>query len=413
MIVALSHLHPMSQMWHILLQALASNLMSKIMLQTSSTQPHSPAVESNINEEATSGLNAQIGDLQTTAEFIEALRTATLKQSNMHKKDIERLCEAPQHFPKKWLISISPKPYGVSSLQQMPSQATYNGFRDACQACYPGNSFYHSTEWNTRLRWSLVWSHWSMICALTHVLPSQAHSALSRPVHFAQNHNITQGQEMRVSNFWPSPLGWLFKPFIIHWRQQKRCTIERTLPKPFSSMPNKMAVGWKNTMTQHVQGNTLMPAVWERSRMVMWQFRYLSMVLSSMQIRTQTVGYSSTWFTTSPLTYGTRNTSLYLLASLVVWRSQNIQTLIFILPSPIFLLCKRRVWRSGMHGLTHIFPSPFNFLCWLLPMGLPWQMHVAMLDIVENVTANYSVHFLDNAMMETGTTSPFCKTHEL
>ena len=38
MIFALSHLHPMSQMWHIL-QALAFNLMSKIMLQTHLLSP--------------------------------------------------------------------------------------------------------------------------------------------------------------------------------------------------------------------------------------------------------------------------------------------------------------------------------------------------------------------------------------
>jgi len=39
MIFALSHLHPMSQMRHILLQALASNLTSKIMLQTHLLSP--------------------------------------------------------------------------------------------------------------------------------------------------------------------------------------------------------------------------------------------------------------------------------------------------------------------------------------------------------------------------------------
>ena len=46
-------------------------------------------------------------------------------------------------------------------------------------------------------------------------------------------------------------------------------------------------------------------------------------------------------------------------------------------------------------------------------MGPPWQMHAAMLDIVENVAADYSAHFLDDVMMETGTTSPFCKNPQI
>jgi len=310
----------------------------------------------------------------------------------------------PQHFIKALWCFLS---------TTNASQATYNGFRDACQACYPGDPFLsfdqmkHKVEMITGVV-PLIYDMCINTCAaFTGPFSSlQACLLCSEPWYHLGTRDACQ-------QFLTIPIRPIIQAFIIHQRQQKRCTIERTLLKPFSSMLNKMVVGWKNTMTRHVQGNTLMPAMQERSRMAMWQFRYLSMVLSSMQIRTRTVGYSSMWFTTSPLTYGTRNALLYLLASLVVQRSQNTQTLIFIPPSPIFLLCKRRVWRSGMHGLTHIFPSPFHFLCWLLPMGLPWQMHVAMLDIVENVAADYSVHFLDDVMMKTGTTSPFCKNPQI
>ena len=50
-------------------------------------------------EPFTAGLDAKIEDFHITAEFIEGLRTATLEKSNMHKDDIECLCEAPSHYP--------------------------------------------------------------------------------------------------------------------------------------------------------------------------------------------------------------------------------------------------------------------------------------------------------------------------
>jgi hypothetical protein len=107
----------------------------------SSTQPPSPAVKSNVKEEATFGLNAQIDDLQTTAEFIKALRTATLKQSNMHEEDIECLHEAPSGFPEELTDKHFIKALQCFLSMTNTSQATYNGFRDACQACYPGDPF--------------------------------------------------------------------------------------------------------------------------------------------------------------------------------------------------------------------------------------------------------------------------------
>ena len=38
------------------------------------------------------GLNSSIDELKTTAQFIEALRGATLEQSNMRQEDIEQMC---------------------------------------------------------------------------------------------------------------------------------------------------------------------------------------------------------------------------------------------------------------------------------------------------------------------------------
>jgi len=167
----------------------------------SSTQPHSPAVESNINEEATSRLDAWIDDLQTTAEFIEALRTATLEQSNMCEKDIERLCEALSAFPEEMTDKHFIKALWCFLSMTNASQATYNRFKDACQACYPGDPFLsfdrmkHKVEMITGVV-PLIHNMCIDTCAaFTGPFSSlQACPLCSEPQYY-------QGQETRVSNF--------------------------------------------------------------------------------------------------------------------------------------------------------------------------------------------------------------------
>jgi hypothetical protein len=87
------------------------------------------------------GLNSPIGELKKTAQFIEALRGATLEQSNMRQEDIDRL-RAAEPDP---CLDVT-DPHFVKALRTFlsttnTSQATYNGIRLTMMECYPDDPF--------------------------------------------------------------------------------------------------------------------------------------------------------------------------------------------------------------------------------------------------------------------------------
>lgn len=87
------------------------------------------------------GLDSQIEDLRMTAQFIDALRDATLEQSNMQSNDIEQL-HAAEPNP---LLDVTDSHF-VKALRTFLSttnslQATYNDIRSTMLLCYPDNPF--------------------------------------------------------------------------------------------------------------------------------------------------------------------------------------------------------------------------------------------------------------------------------
>jgi hypothetical protein len=93
----------------------------------------------HLNEEI--GARSHIPDLRTTAEFIHAIRTATLENSNMKQQDIDRLREAPHDFP----LDVE-DPHFLFALRSFfavtyASEDTYTSFRAAAMACYPDHPF--------------------------------------------------------------------------------------------------------------------------------------------------------------------------------------------------------------------------------------------------------------------------------
>lgn len=87
------------------------------------------------------GLSSPINELKKTAQFISALRGATLEQSNMQQNDIDRLRAADadprldimdRHFIKALRVFLS---------TTNTSQATYNSIRSSLVECYPDDPF--------------------------------------------------------------------------------------------------------------------------------------------------------------------------------------------------------------------------------------------------------------------------------
>ena len=101
----------------------------------------SPAGSISTNDHILLGLRSPIDELKKTAQFIDALRGATLEQSNMRQDDIDRLRAAEldpglditdKHFIKALRAFVS---------TTNASQATYNNFRSGMMECYPDDPF--------------------------------------------------------------------------------------------------------------------------------------------------------------------------------------------------------------------------------------------------------------------------------
>jgi hypothetical protein len=89
----------------------------------------------------TRGMDSPIDELKKTAQFIAALRGATLEQSNMRPEDIDRLRAAEadphldvadRHFTKALRVFLS---------TTNASQATYDDIRSSLMLCYPEDPF--------------------------------------------------------------------------------------------------------------------------------------------------------------------------------------------------------------------------------------------------------------------------------
>lgn len=83
---------------------------------------------------STPGLNSPIPEIQFTAQFIEALKGATLENSNMREEDIARLREASPDFPfdvndPDFLFSLR-----IFFSVTTASRKIYNDFRGAALA---------------------------------------------------------------------------------------------------------------------------------------------------------------------------------------------------------------------------------------------------------------------------------------
>ncbi|KAF8224560.1 hypothetical protein L208DRAFT_1062834, partial [Tricholoma matsutake] len=82
-----------------------------------------------------------IDELKMMAEFIKALKGATLEQGNMQPEDIEHLCAADL-TP---VVDVTDKHF-VKALKTFfsttnSSQATYNNIHSAMLECYPDDPF--------------------------------------------------------------------------------------------------------------------------------------------------------------------------------------------------------------------------------------------------------------------------------
>jgi hypothetical protein len=87
------------------------------------------------------GAGSRIDEIRITAGFISAIKAATLENSNMSTRDIERLREAPCNFPfdvedSHFLFALRTF-FAVTNA----SEDTYNSFRAAALACYPDSPF--------------------------------------------------------------------------------------------------------------------------------------------------------------------------------------------------------------------------------------------------------------------------------
>ena len=96
-------------------------------------------------------LNSTINELRKTAQFIDALRGATLEQSNMQQEDIDHLHTA-EPDPR---LNITDKHFckALSAFLSVTntSQKTYNMFSSCSSmlACYPDDPFllYSQVKW--------------------------------------------------------------------------------------------------------------------------------------------------------------------------------------------------------------------------------------------------------------------------
>ncbi|KAF9463105.1 hypothetical protein BDZ94DRAFT_1164520, partial [Collybia nuda] len=82
-----------------------------------------------------------IDDLQITAGFIEALRTAILENSNMRREDIQCLCDASSELPEGINDRHFLKALRCFLATTSASEETFNSFRAASQECYPDDPF--------------------------------------------------------------------------------------------------------------------------------------------------------------------------------------------------------------------------------------------------------------------------------
>jgi len=100
-----------------------------------------PSGSRSLDDEIHLGLNSTIDDLKKTAHFINALRGATLEESNMQQGDIDHLHAAEpdpclditdEHFDKA---------FGLFMSTTNTSQANYNAIRSRMLKCYPNDPF--------------------------------------------------------------------------------------------------------------------------------------------------------------------------------------------------------------------------------------------------------------------------------
>ncbi len=95
----------------------------------------------SLDDEIHLGLNSTINDLKKTACFIDALRGATLEESNMQQGDIDRL-RATKPDP---CLDITDKhfdkAFGLFMSTTNTSQANYNAIRSRMLKCYPNDPF--------------------------------------------------------------------------------------------------------------------------------------------------------------------------------------------------------------------------------------------------------------------------------
>ena len=100
-----------------------------------------PAGPSPLNHDMDLSLNSSVDELKKTARFVDALRGATLEQSNMRPEDIERLRAADpdprldvmdEHFVKALQLFLS---------TTNASRTTYDNIRAGMLRCYPNDPF--------------------------------------------------------------------------------------------------------------------------------------------------------------------------------------------------------------------------------------------------------------------------------
>ncbi|KAF5379709.1 hypothetical protein D9615_005670 [Tricholomella constricta] len=82
-----------------------------------------------LEDTVTPGLDAKIDDVRITAEFIDALRTATLEKSNMRPEDIQRLRDAPSDLPDDINDRHFLKALRTFLATTNASQETYSGIK--------------------------------------------------------------------------------------------------------------------------------------------------------------------------------------------------------------------------------------------------------------------------------------------
>jgi hypothetical protein len=86
-------------------------------------------------------MNSSIDELKKTVQFIQALRCATLEQSNMQQDDIERL-RAAEPDPRLDITNIHfVKALRIFLSTTNASQATYDAIRSTMINCYPDDPF--------------------------------------------------------------------------------------------------------------------------------------------------------------------------------------------------------------------------------------------------------------------------------